>query len=213
MKNKFVPFVYQRIRENGIGLLNLDYFAVTLQNGERSTEEIFEEFRKNLSAIIFAGRNQRVYPLDSRNRDLWESDKPLGAILVFDLFNIGSANLDRGAVVVSCMSSQDFILSTITISGFSIGSHPVSGNRAFGAFQNKDGSTTIYVKAADRIARDVNFSSPSFAGITPRSVPAWRNYILKQGDAVWRHMQLNLVRRFRDLEAKSLPPVTKRIEY
>ncbi|WP_282610787.1 hypothetical protein [Pelagibius sp. Alg239-R121] len=213
VKNPDMSFNYQGIKETGIGKINLDYFAVRMNKGDLTTATVLADLRANLNEIVFSGVNLGIYPASPKERKRWNSSTPLGTIMIFDLARIKSVTLERGAVILSCLSEEDFIFSTIQLHLLPIGTHPVSGHRAFGVFQDSEETITIYVKAVDRVVRGY-FAFGNFGGLTPNSLEVFReNVIFAGGEKVWKNLQNNLVKRYAKYNAKKLSPIARRVNY
>jgi hypothetical protein len=210
VRNRLTNTYRQDIQKNGVGQINLDYFAVSIQKRDLSPEQVMGDFRRNLNSILFEGTNQRVYPLDEYNRRIWESDNPVGAIMIFEFARIGPRVLEKGAVMVTCATNQDFIFSTIRLPVFSVLFHPVSGNRAFGVFDGGHGRLQIYVKAADRNYRLENNELDRPLYELEKIVFEW---VFRSGADVWSNMQQNLEFRYAMNRAYRLPPLSRRVDY
>lgn len=141
----------QRIDTDGVGDVNLDFYAVTIDANGQTPERLLKELRENIQSAVYAGTTYTVGPFDEDSKRKWDSTNPLGAVMVFTLAGFPVVPFERGAVVVSCTDAKSFVFSTVSIAGATNPEdHPVAGNRGFGVQKNADGSLMIYVKAADR---------------------------------------------------------------
>jgi hypothetical protein len=178
----------QALRSRGHGAVNNDYYGITIDKRSDTAESVMSLLRRELSTVIFQGTSYSVEPRDAANAQRWSSPDPHGVIMSFTLAAIpGVMPLERGSVVVSCISPTDFVFSTVRTDRD--GWHPVAGNRAFGVRDNGNGSLTIWTKAADRVVD---------AGLFGALPEALREEIFNQGHAVWLRLLDNLQRRFAD---------------
>jgi hypothetical protein len=155
--------------------INLDFYSITVRkHPTKSLSVVFREIRQHFGSFAYNGASGvegasenffRPYQysdssLRMRNKALWESETPKGAVMSFILASYAPALartstlrgirpvLEQGDVVVTCANATDFIFSTVrTVNG---GYHPVSGHRGFGIRDNGDGTWTFYSKGADR---------------------------------------------------------------
>ncbi len=96
-------------------------------------------------AVTAAGYT-RFNPYSAQDEAIWLSDSPLGAVMQFD-----SLGEDMG-VVCTAYEQDYWIFTTVGDArlGGDIGTHPVSGNRKFGYFQDTSGHNVVYTKGIDR---------------------------------------------------------------
>jgi len=180
--NKAISEV-QDIETTGVGNVNLDFYSLTFNANGKSPEQWLTVFRKELDRYIYKDTSYSVGAFDDESERLWNSDRPLGAILVFNLSQLLGVPFERGAVVVSCVDSTSFIFSTVSIHGtLNPGDHPVSGNRGFGFVKNLDGSINFFTKAADRLKGNNN---------TFKAIGSERTFSL--GAEVWNRLLDNLM--------------------
>lgn len=199
----------QRLNEDGQGMLNIDQYSITIDADGQSAGELFRDIRSDLGEIIFGSSNAaNLFPFSAEDRTKWASDNPKGAVMVFRLETLGFGliPLERGAVVVSCLSETDFVFSTVRV-GSSVwpdgpGWHPVSGNRGFGVRDNGNGSLTFFVKAADRVA-DAAF----FENIVGNDT------IFSGGHAVWLGMLNNVAARYATRNPRDRVAFSERVQY
>lgn len=198
----------QRVKEDGQGRLNIDQYSITIDAAGQSASALFNEIRGDLGEVIF-GLASDLYPFSEADGRKWTSKDPTGSVMVFRLktFGYGTIPLERGAVVVSCNSDTDLIFSTVKV-GSAIwpdgpGWHPVSGNRAFGVRDNGNGSLTIFVKAADRVA-NVSFFAPFLVG---------NDTIFAGGHSVWLKMLDNIAARYKSRSPRDRAVFSERINY
>ncbi|WP_418024663.1 hypothetical protein ACNKFW_02015 [Paracoccus sp. TD-10] len=199
----------QSLDGDGQGKLNIDQYSIVIDAAGQSAGQLFDEFRANLGEIIFGpSGNRDFYPFSDGDANTWNSNSPKGAVMVFRLETMlsGEIPLERGAVVLSCKSETDFIFSTVKV-GSSVfpngpGWHPVSGNRAFGVRDNGDGSLTIFVKAADRVA-DVSLFQSVVGSKT----------IFEGGHQVWLKMLDNIQKRYSARNPRDRAVFSVRVDY
>lgn len=178
----------QTIQTRGHGNINNDFYSITVDKRSDTPESILAFIRREISTLIFRGTSYSVEPMDEANGRRWSSNSPLGSVMSFTLAAIPNVMpLERGSVVVSCVSSTDFVFSTVRTDRD--GWHPVAGNRAFGVRDNGNGSITIWTKAADRVVTGGVF------GTLPEAL---REKLFEQGHVVWVRLLENLERHFAD---------------
>ncbi|MCJ2023160.1 hypothetical protein [Methylobacterium sp. J-067] len=200
--------IVQTIKGTGQGKLNIDQYSIAIDKNGQEPKSLLNEIRRNLSGIVFNGSSYtNVTPLDADSKKLWESDNYKGSIIVFTLASIPNVmDLETGAVVVSCQSDTDFLVSTVKVGSAntysSPGWHPVSGNRAFGVRQTGDNSLTIFVKASDRIVN---------AGIFKTVLP--NEFVFTQGSKVWMNMLDNLKAKYASRNPRDAASFSQRVDY
>jgi hypothetical protein len=220
--------------EDGMGPINLDFYSITFKkHSTKSLSDMFLDLRKHFD--LFAHRAAGPYegeaptyflpyrgdgtvtdPLGARNKSLWESAQPTGAVMSFVLDNHTPALafaatlkgmkivLEQGDVVVTCAAPMQFIFSTVytRADGF----HPVNGNRGFGIRDNNDGSWTFYTMGADRETKVATaelenghrvdqgyFGNLALElGFPDRGIPAGADAVFVAGDKFWREFFDNL---------------------
>lgn len=176
----------QTIQDRGHGNINNDFYSITIEKKSDTAESMLLLIRRDISTLIFKGTSYSVEPIDAANGTRWSSNNPLGAVMSFTLAAIPNVMpLERGSVVVSCVSPTDFVFSTVRTDRD--GWHPVAGNRAFGVRDNGNGSLTIWTKAADRVVTGGVFGS------LPEVL---REQLFEQGHAVWVGLLKNLELHF-----------------
>ena len=193
----------QSIRGRGHGKINYDVYAITVDSQGDSPEKFFNYIRKNISSIIFSGTSYSLAPYNKKNEKKWNSKKSKGAVMSFTLAKIpGVMDLERGSVVLSCISPTDMIFSTVTTS--KDGWHPVAGNRAFGVIRAQNGGLTFFVKAADRVV------NKGFFAVLPEK---GREFIYKQGHNVWMRMLDNIEKKMKTRKPRSRFVHSVRMDY
>ena len=207
--NNNIKFV-QTIDGLGEQELNLDYYSIIIDKPE-NIDEFWEDFRINLTELIFEdGKIETLYgsieSYDPNNNVKWESDKPKGALMSFVMANFGFIHKERGSVVVSCHTDTQWVFTTVTTD--KDGFHPVSGNRAFGYYDNLDGSITIYTKGADRLTITDKWKEI----VQPRI--GWRSITLLGGDHIWKTFLKGIEKKYRKLKPRNkIDGIIKTIPY
>src|SRR5690606_19792293 len=141
-------------------IVNMDFFPVTItqfpfkpNSTQRYTaQEFYNYFRLNINQFT-AGTNATFYPSTITGVDenaIWTSNNPLNAIISINM------QPDSGSVICSKYTSNHWYFTTLTTPwAFSFtqddydGLHPVSGNRAFGYYQDTNGNYVFYVRGID----------------------------------------------------------------
>src|SRR5699024_10523399 len=120
-------------------------------NGEQFTPEEFLRFVRTHLNIFTKDENgnplSTFTPINTDEQILWNSNKPLTAVIHIDI------PLNDGSVICSKYNDTEWYFTTLT-APFPVeedGTHPVSGNRAFGIKTNNDGSYSIYTRGVDRM--------------------------------------------------------------
>lgn len=131
----------------------MDFFPIKItqmpkkSNGIQYTQkELFDYIRLNINdffdELSFTPVVNQNYNLNETA--LWNSSNPLGAIL--------SINIDPDAGSVVCSkynpATGEWYFTTLEVPWD--GTHPVSGNRAFGYYTDVDGKMVIYTRGVDR---------------------------------------------------------------
>jgi hypothetical protein len=187
----------------GYGKLNIDFYAATVDAQSDSASSLFQNIYSNLNSIIFDGSSYNVAPYNDANEAKWNSTDPKGAVMTFTLAEIPHVMpLERGSVVLSCITDTDFIFSTVVTE--KDGLHPVAGNRAFAVRDNGDGSLLVYTKAADRIVN---------GGIFGQLPESGREYIFSQGQAVWHRFLDNIFAKYSDRNPRLRTEFGVRVDY
>jgi len=141
-----------------------------------TAEGMLTHIRTNLGSFLNSDvAGFRPYNDESAAR--WSSSDPIGAVMSFDMMVMG-INIDDGAVLAASVTSSSWIFTTVET--WDDGSHPVSGNRQFGFYQNGGGSVTFYTRGVDRISDKINLV---VAGDTP----------FEQADKLWKGFQSALI--------------------
>lgn len=193
----------ETINGMGYGKLNIDFFSVTIDSKGDNASSLFKTIYSNLNSIVFSGSSYSVSPYDTNNASKWNSNAPKGAIMTFTLAEIPHVMpLERGSVVLSCITDIDFIFSTVVTE--KDGLHPVAGNRAFGVRDNGNGSLTIYTKAADRIVN---------AGIFGQLPESGRELIFNNGRQVWLRLLDNISAKYSDRNPRGRTEFGVRVDY
>lgn len=172
----------QTIDGTGAGDVNLDYYAITVDR-TGTAKQMFADFRKKMGDLLFRKgvAAQGFYDFrgyDQANAARWTTDDPRGSLMTFVLFRGAFVEFERGSVVVSCSDDTSFVFSTVSTAAD--GDHPVSGNRAFGIVDNKDGSVTFFTKAADRVKGGAYFDllgSAQREGTFAAGAHIWENLL------------------------------------
>lgn len=139
---------------------NLDYYPIKINklpiiDGQRSNSQQFlEHIRKNINSFVDPDLSVfEPYGLSLgivKNKNMWDSNTPLGAILGIDLYVFTQLlGIDDGSVICSHHDITKWRFSTLHTLLDS--NHPVSGNREWGFKINDDGSYTFFTRAVDRV--------------------------------------------------------------
>jgi hypothetical protein len=133
---------HQAIKD-GHGRINFDEYSVTMDKMPPglSAQQFLDKFADNPNKAV---NNSGVNTLGEFSRRNPSSPAEPGAI-----YDIDMAGPENGSVVMKDKRPGSITLSTID--GDKYGEHPIYGNREFGFTSNKDGSTTFYTRAADRM--------------------------------------------------------------
>jgi len=182
---QFMPVVHEegvvRVQTipNGFGdKINLDFYSITFRKDPtRSLSVVFRDIRRHFNSFThdaetFYEESADTYFLpyraspsaddlsSKRNKMVWESEDPKGAVMSFVLKSYTPALAlaatthgirivqEQGDVVATCATQTDFIFTTVYTLKDTY--HPVSGHRGFGIRDNGDGTWTFYSKGADR---------------------------------------------------------------
>jgi hypothetical protein len=156
-------------------VINLDYYAVTvpiadIPNG-LSVHGYLNYVRTNINAYVPPPTQFNYYPGLAGEEQRWLGNNPLGTV-----FSIRLASVEDGSVVTTSYASDHWTFSTVETKADR--THPVSGNREFGAVDNGNGTATFYTRGVDRISNAFN-SFLDMAGLS----------IYERGAQVWRGMQ------------------------
>lgn len=216
-----------RLKDGAGDKINLDFYSFTFQrptDPNRTIETVFKQVREQFRRIVsgkpssrgptgldfepYAASKDPNDALFKRNKELWESDNPKGAMMSFTFKTVAPAHYlglkkwtfvaEQGDVVVECATKVDFIFTTAYTKEH--GQHPVSGNRGFGIMDKGDGIWTIYAKAADRESRSdveiggVNTYLGNFLlkkGLAP-GIPGGEDAVFEQGHQFWLKFFPNL---------------------
>jgi hypothetical protein len=182
-------------------IVNMDYYAVTvpiasIPNG-LSVNDFLNHVRTNINSYVNPPTQFNYYPGLSGEEQRWTGSDPLGTVFSITL----APWIEDGSVVTTAYSSSRWVFSTVrTSEDFT---HPVSGNREFGAVDNGNGTATFYTKATDRISTHWNrFLNAVIPGVD----------IFEQGGAVWEGFQ-NRLKVTLGASAVIEQPVFKRVDY
>ena len=152
--------------------INLDFYTISFAaHPSKTIREVFRDIRLNFPEFI-KSQDQDFRPYMStsevddkefnRNKKLWDSVSPKGALMTFKLGNIPgiAASKERkislkhkyGDVFATCSTDRDFIFSTVKTK---VGKfHPVNGNRGFGIKDNGNSTWSFFLMGADRESPD-----------------------------------------------------------
>jgi hypothetical protein len=147
-----------------------------------SSADLFDYFRKNMNA--FVDNNVATFnpyaTLDVNDTPLWLSTNPLGALLHLDMDN-------DGTVIVSGYqtSTTESKMIVSTIRSPLDGAHPVSGNRAWGIFQDQtNGGYTFYTTGVDRMTNNIFSIGNDLMDLIPGV-----NSGFDRADTLWHSLQ------------------------
>lgn len=204
----------QSLTTTGYGALNTDYYSITidatwLDDSKEGMTFVHETprsmtkfLRDNLSELIFSGSAYQFGAYDGQEQARWQTGV-IGSLASFTLARIpGLFDLERGSVVLSCLSESNWIFSTVETPKDEL--HPVSGNRAFGVVDDGKGGLVIWTKAADRIVNAGRFALLPQAG---------RELLFEQGHQVWVGMLDRITSRFPDRNPRDRVQVLVRRPY
>lgn len=179
---------------NNGAVVNMDFFPVTINqmpkkmNGEEYTQkELFDHIRLHINDffddLVFTPVTSSTYGLDESS--IWLSNNPLGAILSINIL------INEGSVVCSNYNSStgEWIFSTINVPWD--GTHPVSGNRAFGYYTDINGKMVIYTRGVDRLTDGTYMDGPNGMAIEV----VQQGIAFSQADSKWSNFQ-NKIRDF-----------------
>lgn len=173
---------------NNGAVVNMDFFPVTVSempkksNGEAFTQkELFDYIRTHINDffddLAFTPVVNSSY--DINDNTLWLSDNPLGAILSINIL------MNEGSVVCSKYNNLtgEFYFTTINVPWD--GTHPVSGNRAFGYYTDLNGNMVIYTRGVDRLTDGTYMYGPTglSAEMTQQAIA------FSQADSKWSNFQ------------------------
>lgn len=173
---------------NNGAVVNMDFFPVTINqmpkkmNGEEYTQkELFDHIRLHINDffddLVFTPVTSSTYGLDESS--IWLSNNPLGAILSINIL------INEGSVVCSDYNSStgEWIFSTINVPWD--GTHPVSGNRAFGYYTDINGKMVIYTRGVDRLTDGTYMDGPN--GMAVEVIQ--QGIAFSQADSKWSNFQ------------------------
>ncbi len=185
-QNPRSKFNIQSVEKANGASVNCDYFPVRisrLPNGY-TMKTLLEKFRKSTNSFIDLSLNVAFSPYVSsgiNDTQLFNQDgkNSLSSLVHIKLINDGTVVLSDYTEKVN---GNSFIYSTLTSPLDN--THPVSGNREFGIFQNPNapGEYTFYTSAVDRTT-DIITSILNNA----------TNIGFSAADNLWRNVQKNMV--------------------
>jgi hypothetical protein len=150
--NEPVNWHFHKI-EAGLGKVALDEYAVLVEklpiiDGKESTPEgLLKYWRLNINKFVNTSVSS-FEPHEPSDKIVWESDHPVGAVILIRIPKLG-ITVERAAVVVSEASPDHWIFTTVWTT--TAAGHPVSGNRLFGF--RKHGDNLIYfTRGVDRVS-------------------------------------------------------------
>jgi hypothetical protein len=141
--------------QSGVGpIVNMDYYAVTvpianIPNG-LSVDAYLNHVRTNINSYVDPPTRFNYYVGLSGEEQRWTSSAPLGTVFSITLHPV----LEDGSVVTTDYDTDHWVFSTVTTPMDR--THPVSGNREFGAINNGNGTATIYTRGTDRVSTRFN---------------------------------------------------------
>lgn len=233
---------------DGVGdKINLDFYSITFRKHPTKTiETVFKDIRLHFRRFVagdqregdsvgadFVPYGRSSSPNDSlftRNKMLWESDNPKGALMSFTFMTVTVGAIPKGAgvpfvfekgdVVVQCATKTDFMFTTAYTVQHT--EHPVSGNRGFGIMDNGDGTWTVYAKAADRETKSL-LGKPYIGnvilklGLPLAPVEGGEDAVFREGHKFWLTFFPNLFDYLEDegmkVDPKSFIQNTERYPY
>lgn len=169
-------------------VVNMDFFPVTITQMPKwpsgvayTQKELFNHIRLNINDffddLVFTPVVDSNYGLNETI--LWNSTNPLGAILSINI------NPDEGSVVCSKFNqiTGEWYFTTIEVPWD--GTHPVSGNRAFGYYSTQAGDMVIYTRGVDRYSFGTHMLGNTGATLEAASQLAAFN----AADSKWQNFQ------------------------
>lgn len=176
---------------NNGAVVNMDFFPVTItqmpkkSNGELYTQkELFDYVRTHINDFFDSLQFTPIVDTNYGINDsiLWQSNNPLSSILSINIVG------NEGSVVCSNFNIQtgEWYFSTITAPWD--GSHPVSGNRAFGYYTDVNGNMVIYTRGIDRLTDGTYMYGPN--GILAEA--AQQAVAFSQADSKWSNFQTKI---------------------
>lgn len=130
--------------------------------------------------IAETGADADFGPYDLYDEVIWLSANPLGAVMKFDTYG------DDMGVVCSTYANSYWIFSTVGDNTLplrehsDLGTHPVSGNRKFGYFQDASGHFVLYTQGTDRTTGNLE------------SFPGMRSMVFAGGNIIWLSWQVGV---------------------
>lgn len=188
--------------------VNMDLFPVKISkmpkkpNGQTYTpSEFFDFFRRNINSLVDKNYSQ-FYPIVNSNynindTNLWNSSNPTGSLIHISIPVLSGYASDDGTVICSGFNNVAWVFTTVKMpkyDGQSDGTHPVSGNRLFGYFEDGNGGMTIYTRGVDRFTRFIPNYSTAYA---------IENSAFKGADKLWRSMQAKVSKFVSDNEGQA----------
>lgn len=120
--------------------MNTDLYAVKiskLPDGFSFGEELFAHFRKNFNDLM----SRNLEAEDKASARFWNSDNPVGSIMVFEDWR------DNAAVLTTQASSRHWVFTPV---GTAINwEHPLAGHRQFGLGSDSAGTLFFYTTGVD----------------------------------------------------------------
>ncbi|MEO0535909.1 MAG: hypothetical protein AAF215_18800 [Cyanobacteria bacterium P01_A01_bin.123] len=189
--------------EKALGDVNLDYYPVEVSklpknNGKSMTpEEFLSYIRLNINRFVDTNISE-FKPIDSSAEILWTSKKPTDAVISIKM-KLASISVDKGSVIVSRFSSDNWIFSTVYTAQDLY--HPVSGNRQFGFIKEENNKYIFYTRGADRLSTRLD----RLGGNTAFSA----------ADSLWKSLQKEIFDYVNQNggSAKILPEISKRYDW
>lgn len=160
--------------ESGKGpFVNMDYYAVTVPIANipdsLSVNDYLNKVRTNINDYVDTTVRFNYYPGLSGEEARWKSSNPLGTVFSIML----KPRLEDGSVVTTAYGPDHWTFSTVETK--EDWTHPVSGNREFGAaVDSVNGKVTFYTRGTDRISTRLNaFADWAGLGIYERGGQVW----------------------------------------
>ncbi len=192
-QNIFTDYHIQYLSHASGGVINLDYFPVTISTlpnnpntGQQFTPEQFLNYiRLNINSFVntsLCSFSPTSLNTGYNETQIWNSSNPINAIIHLDIpFPAGD-----GSVICSETNSNHWIFTTIEVPYGPIqgqdGVHPVSGNREFGLIQNLNGTFTFYTRGVDRMTDIFDQTMVNGLNISPFVNP----------DLLWNSLKTNI---------------------
>ncbi|KEZ91967.1 RHS repeat-associated core domain-containing protein [Nonlabens ulvanivorans] len=194
--NESIPWLSvnrQRMTDAYGDLTNTDFYAIKISTLPEGWSEatLYSKIRTNFG--YYMDPDVAVLDFtwhDSKSEKMWESDNPVGSVLVFN------SAMDDAAVMTTHFSDKSWVFTpTWTSEDFG---HPLAGNRQFGLTSNSDGSLTFYTRGIDRMwsMPDAAYNSIGF-GMSGIGRSKDENNFFGQADQLWNFVMDQIIKEIK----------------